>query len=114
LVPDPSLEHRFEQGLEGGVVGRERLPEGSFIDPHQETFENRVALTEEALARGSERAYEGCFLADEVFVAVDVLEQRPGSVCIVEVKSTTKIKPEHIPDVAIQAHVLRSLAAPGA
>jgi hypothetical protein len=41
-----------------------------------------------------------------VFVAVDILERRDGGVGLIEVKSSTKLKDEHIPDAAIQAHVL--------
>jgi hypothetical protein len=42
-----------------------------------------------------------------VFVSVDILEGRGMGHCLVEVKSTTRVKDQHLPDVAIQAHVLR-------
>ena len=47
-------------------------------------------------------------------MAVDVLERRPGGHAIVEVKSTLDVKEAHLPDVAIQLHVLRAcgLAVP--
>src|SRR6266850_1069664 len=47
--------------------------------------------------------YEASFASDEANVVVDILE---GPV-VVEVKATNSLKKEHIPDVAIQVHVLR-------
>src|SRR6185369_5776968 len=44
---------------------------------------------------------------DGVFVAVDVLERRRRGFRLVEVKSTLDVKEPHLPDVAIQLHVLR-------
>lgn len=107
LVPDSSVVHRFEQGLEVGIAARARLPDGLLIGPTERTIERRLEMTREALTRGAPRIFEACFMADEVFVAIDVLEQGPAGVSIVEVKSTTKVASEHIPDVAIQVHVLR-------
>lgn len=50
--------------------------------------------------------FEASFIADQVFVAVDALERLGSGFKIVEVKSTTSQKEEHIPDAAIQTHVL--------
>jgi len=60
------------------------------------------------VARLHPAVFEASFLADGVFVAVDVLERRRGGWNLVEVKSTTKVKDPHSPDVAVQLHVLRS------
>ncbi|MBZ5640205.1 MAG: DUF2779 domain-containing protein [Acidobacteriia bacterium] len=56
--------------------------------------------------------YEASFFADEAFVAVDVLAKNDDGWRLIEVKSTTKVKPEHIPDVAVQVHVLRKAGLP--
>jgi predicted RecB family nuclease len=56
--------------------------------------------------------YEASFATDEAVAVVDILE---GPV-LVEVKATNSLKREHIPDVAVQVHVLRQagLAVPRA
>jgi hypothetical protein len=47
--------------------------------------------------------YEASFTTDEAVAVVDILE--PGA--LIEVKATNSVKKEHIPDVAVQVHVLR-------
>lgn len=42
-----------------------------------------------------------------MFVAVDVLERNGDGFTLIEVKSSSSQKDEHIPDAAIQTHVLR-------
>src|SRR2546428_13532529 len=50
---------------------------------------------------------EASFLAEGVFCSIDILEREGPRFTAVEVKSSTKVKPEHIGDVAVQVHVLR-------
>lgn len=50
--------------------------------------------------------FEASFLADDVFVAVDVLKRTEDGFDLIEVKSSSQQKDEHIPDAAIQTHVL--------
>jgi predicted RecB family nuclease len=52
--------------------------------------------------------FEASFLEDRTFAAVDILERSPEGWSLFEVKSSTSQKPEHIPDVAVQLHVLRA------
>ena len=47
------------------------------------------------------------FSADGVYSAVDILKREERGFRLIEVKSTTSVKEHHIPDVAVQAHVLR-------
>ena len=65
------------------------------------------APTREALEDGAGAIFEASFFQDSTFVAVDVLERTPEGTHLVEVKSSTKLKPEHVADVAVQLHVLR-------
>jgi hypothetical protein len=108
LVPDFLLQATFDRGHRVGAAARDYVPGGALVSlPHHAAAE-RVALTKELLARGAPAVYEASFIADRVFVAVDVLERQGRGFTMVEVKSTTSVKEEHIPDAAIQAHVLRS------
>ena len=79
LTADPWLQNRFDQSKEVGLVARTYVP-------------------------GAQ--YEASFASDEAVAVVDILE--PGrSPVLIEVKATNSVKKEHIPDVAIQVHVLR-------
>jgi Domain of unknown function(DUF2779) len=107
LVPDPALRAVFDRGHRVGAVARRYVPGGVLVDlPHQ-AAERRVARTAALLAAGVPVVYEASFVADRVFVAVDILERTPRGYTLVEVKSTTRLKDQHVPDAAIQAHVLR-------
>lgn len=106
LVPDEGLKDRFEQGHQVGAAARERFPGGTLIElEHHDPA--RFPATQAAVAGGAPAIFEASFLEDHVFVAVDVLERTPDGWVVIEVKSTTKVKPEHHPDAAIQAHVVR-------
>jgi predicted RecB family nuclease len=66
-----------------------------------------VAATAKALADGAPVVYEASFLEDGIFVSVDILQRRRQGFVLIEVKSTLDVKAEHLPDVAVQLHVLR-------
>jgi predicted RecB family nuclease len=90
-----------------GALAREHVPGGVLIDlPHFE-IEARLAATKNALAAGAGVIYEASFAAGGVFASVDILERKRTGFVLIEVKSTLDVKPQHLPDVAVQAHVLR-------
>ncbi len=108
LIPDFLLRATFERGHRVGAAARDYVPGGALVNlPHHAAAE-RVALTSRLLATGAPAVYEASFVADDVFVAVDILERAARGYTMVEVKSTTSVKDEHIPDAAIQAYVLRT------
>ena len=84
------------------------FPGGTLIDRDHVQYEEKIADTRAALAAGAPAVFEASFSADGVFVAVDVLERRRSGFGIVEVKSTVETKDPHIPDTAIQLHVVRA------
>ena len=77
------------------------------IDLPYHQMRGKGEATREALAAGAPAIFEASFWEDEVFVAVDILELRGKAFRLIEVKATTKVKEEHIPDAAVQLHVLR-------
>ena len=106
LQPDKVLQDRFDQGSQVGVLARDRFPGGVLIDlPHQAVNE-RVTLTRKLIDDGAPAIFEASFLADNTFVAVDVLTPKDGGFHLTEVKSSSSQKEEHLPDVAVQIHVL--------
>jgi hypothetical protein len=107
LTIGPNLEAIFERGSRIGELARTYVPGGVLIEQPYHRVAGRVAATAKALAARVPAIYEASFLEDGVFVSVDILERRRDGVVLVEVKSTVDVKAEHIPDVAIQLHVLR-------
>jgi hypothetical protein len=107
LIPDKALQYRFDQGHQVGALARTRFPGGVLIDLPHNAVEARVAETAAALKAGALTVFEASFLADHVFVMVDVLERTNGGFNMIEVKATKSLKDEHIPDATIQTHVLQ-------
>ncbi|MEQ1899063.1 MAG: DUF2779 domain-containing protein [Vicinamibacterales bacterium] len=108
LVPDAARQAIFDQGHVVGAAAQGYFTGGVLVDaPHRE-FDARVAQTQAAIEAGAPAIFEAAFFVNDVFVAVDVLERTPAGWTLVEVKSTTKVKAQHIPDAAVQLHVLRA------
>jgi Domain of unknown function(DUF2779) len=104
----PALQAIFDRGHLVGERARAQFPGGTLIDRDHVQYAEKLADTRAALAAGAPAIYEASFSADGVFAAVDVLERRRSGFGIIEVKSTVETKPPHIPDTAIQLHVLRA------
>ena len=102
LVWDPGAQAILDRGTRIGEVARQQFPGGILIAGD----ERRVQATREAIEAGASVIYEASFVADDTFVAVDALERTPAGWKLVEVKSTLSVKEEHIPDAAVQLHVL--------
>ncbi|MGH7299947.1 MAG: DUF2779 domain-containing protein, partial [Candidatus Rokuibacteriota bacterium] len=107
LETDEQLQAVFDQGHRVGALARTYVPGGTLIDLPYHAYEERLETTRRALARSAPVVYEAAFRADGVFVSVDILERRGRGFCLTEVKSTTSVKEQHLPDVAVQTHVAR-------
>jgi len=108
LVPDAARQQIFDQGHLVGAKAQTYFPGGVLVDaPHRE-FAARVAQTRAAIDAGAPVIFEASFFADDVFVAVDVLERTGTGWTLIEVKSSTRVKAQYIPDAAVQLHVLRA------
>lgn len=106
LVPDENQQAVFDAGTRVGQVAREYVPGGVLIEGHHFDKKGKLARTQAALAAGAQVIYEASFETDRVFSAIDILERTPEGVRLIEVKSTTKVKDEHIPDLAVQRWVV--------
>jgi len=106
LVVDPQTQAIFDQGAKVGAVARTHVPGGRLVDRPYNAYAERLALTRQFLDERVPAIYEACFVADDVFVAVDILERSRDGFHLIEVKSSTSVKDEHLPDAAIQLHVL--------
>lgn len=104
LVPDAGTQAILDRGTRIGELAREQFPGGVLIANDER--ERSVRATREAIDAGATVLYEASFLAGDTFVAVDVLVREAAGWRLVEVKSTVSVKDEHIPDAAVQLHVL--------
>jgi len=107
LQPDELAQAVMDRGTRVGELARHYVPGGLVIDLPYNAYEERIALTRQALESGVPAIYEASFRADGVFVAVDILKREDCGFRLIEVKSTTSVKDHHISDVAVQAYVLR-------
>ena len=107
LQPDKVLQDLFDQGHHVGELARQEFPGGVLIDHPHQAYAERLASTQAALTNGTHAIFEASIEAGQVFVAVDVLLLGQDGNTVIEVKSSTKVKDEHIPDAAVQTWVLR-------
>lgn len=107
LEVDVALQARFDTGNRVGEVARQYVPGGILIERDQDDLHKAVELTAEALKNKATVLYEAAFIEEEIFCAVDILEKKGKSWTLVEVKSSTKVKEQYLPDVAVQVYVLR-------
>jgi predicted RecB family nuclease len=108
LQADSAQQFIFDRGHEVGRVARAHVPGGVLIDVPREEPERRLRETAEALRAGATVLYEAAVEHDGVTVLADILERGRRGWNLIEVKSTTRVKPQHLSDVTVQAHVLRS------
>ena len=106
LQPDKVLQDRFDQGRAVVELATTLFPGGVLIDLPYDAVEERVGQTREAISADAPAIFEASFLEHNTFVAADIFKRQPGGFHLIEVKSSTSQKPEHIPDVAVQLHVL--------
>jgi hypothetical protein len=106
LVPDAGLQAIFDSGTNVGELARAQFSGGVLVDldPLDPARERR---TRELIATGAPAIFEATFIADRTYVAVDVLLAKESGFTLIEVKSTLRVKDEHVLDAAVQTHVAR-------
>lgn len=107
LRADGQTRATMDRGTRVGELARSYMPGGVAIDLPYDAYDERIALTRRLLEAGVPTIYEASFRTGPVYVAVDILERDERGCRLVEVKSSLSVKDHHIPDVALQAHVLR-------
>ena len=103
---DPGVEQRLAAGEDVNDVARAQYPGGVLIeydDGADAAIEETRRLLEE---RPGTPIFEATFAADGVLVRADILESRQEGFDLIEVKSTTSVKPHYYEDCAVQAWVL--------
>jgi len=98
----------FDQGTNVGNLATELFKGGVLVD--EDYMHSREATERTKLLVDDKTVpaiFEAAFTCDNLHVRVDILERLPRNRWhLIEVKSTTKVKEHHLPDVAIQKYVL--------
>ena len=100
-------QYIINQGLMIGERARDEFTNGLLIKSDNLHPTDALFETELALRNRSEILFEAAFVYEDCFVRVDILRRLNELEWeLIEVKGTTKVKKEHIPDIAVQKYVL--------
>jgi len=105
----PVQQAIFHTGRRVGELATCAFPGGVLIQEDHLHHEEAVRTTLAAMENPKVKAiYEAGFLYDDVRVRVDVLQRlKNGKWNLIEVKSSTRVKDEYVPDTGIQYYVLK-------
>jgi hypothetical protein len=99
----PAQQRILDQGTRVGELARTRFAGGVLLKAGPQEHERALAETRLDMASAAPAVFEAAFLHHRTLVRVDVLRRAGGGAWdLIEVKSTTKVKDEHIPDAAVQ------------
>jgi len=106
--PNEQQQAIFDTGTEFGALARRLFPEGLLIEEDYFRHDDAMKSTQTALADSQVSAmYESAFRYDDIRTRIDILTRNSeGSYDMIEVKSSTQVKEEYIPDVGIQLYIL--------
>lgn len=101
----------------GRIAASSLFPGGTYANASSSYFSNHVKRTKKLLGNSAVNViYEASFEYEGVRVAVDIFvrdEANPRKWHAFEVKSSTKVKDDHVLDAAVQAYVLCGLTGKG-
>jgi hypothetical protein len=95
----------IEQGQEVGVFARQYFSDGILIQGR--TME-ALQATQQVMQTGASCLFEAAFLAEHLLIRCDVLRRVGDEWELIEVKSSSQVKPEYLWDVAFQKYVLQN------
>jgi hypothetical protein len=95
-------------GIEVGVKARQLWPGGVLIDSPYDDYAEALRRTEALIADPAIRViFEAALVHDGLLIRVDALERLPDHRWrLNEVKSSTRIKNEHLEELALQTYVI--------
>ena len=110
----PTLQAIFDAGTIVGEVARQRFPGGRLVEESYLAHDQAVDATRALLAESNIPAlYEAAFTFEDIRTRVDILTRNDqGGFDLIEVKSTARLKPEHITDVGIQVYAAEGVGTP--
>ena len=111
---DAALQARFDTGTDVGEMARRRFPNGRLVEETHLEHDQAVRTTGALLADAAIPAlYEAAFTFQGIRTRTDILKRNgQQEFDLVEVKSTTGVKPEHVTDVAVQLYAVEGFGIP--
>ena len=103
-LPELTLsdKHKFVQGREFEKYVKKLFPDG--VDLSEFRNEDNIKETQK-LVEQKKTIFEAGFQFQYLFVKNDILEPSNDGWNLYEIKASTEVKPEHIPDLAFQKYV---------
>lgn len=93
-------ENKFEQGNKIEAIARQLFPNGILIEGYNT---QAASNTEQMIADGVSTLFQATVITENGLLAMaDVIEREGDGWILYEVKSSSRVKPEHIPDMAFQ------------
>lgn len=105
---DEITQSIFQTGTDVGELAQQLFPNGVNAQGDEEFHSDITVLKTAELLLTNNIIYEAAFIYNEVICAVDILVKKGDEYYAYEVKSTTKVKPQHIEDAALQYYVLKN------
>jgi hypothetical protein len=105
---DEITQSIFQTGTDVGELAQQLFPNGVNAQGDEEFHSDITVLKTDELLLTNNIIYEAAFIYNEVICAVDILVKKGDEYYAYEVKSTTKVKPQHIEDAALQYYVLKN------
>ena len=104
---DAGLQARLDMGTAIGELARDIFPGGRLVEVDYWAQELAVEKTQALVSdKAVSSIYEAAFTFDGIRTRFDILQRLDSTdFALAEVKSGTSVKPEHIPDAAIQTYV---------
>lgn len=97
--------HVFHIGNRFGELARQHYGNGLDLSDTREV-DNALKMTHDAISDlQAPTIYEAAFLHDETLVRLDVLRRMGSEWEVIEIKSSTSLREEHISDAALQAYI---------
>jgi hypothetical protein len=111
-VITPDMQRRFDQGHRLNDIVHGLMPDGKLIAPDV-SLGDALALTQRHLARSPEQPlFEATFSKRRVLVRADIMQRTDQGWRLTEVKSSTRVKPYHLDDCAVQTWVIGEAGYP--
>ncbi len=111
---DAATQALFDQGNEVGREARKYYPDGVLINNQPWDFYGALSTTQRLIENQTTILFEAAFAYQRCYARIDILKLNPETkrFHLIEVKSTTKVKPEHITDTALQAWIVSKSGIP--
>lgn len=108
--PTEDVQLRFSQGQGVGELARQRFPEGVLVSASGSAIQHALDVTIKHMEELKVSAiFEAAIQYKNLLIRVDILKNNfDGTWDLIEVKSSTDVKPEHLEDVAFQLMVLQA------